>query len=158
MGERGRKIADSTKAEIMADIALGHSNRRISETYQVNRDTVSRLASTMKRRTRELGAPTARMVSPSVATDVSAVLRAIGANCLTAMLSASHRLASTDLSEAGPMALRAYVSATRDLIETVKPFVMTAGAAGAEAGLAAGEGEPVESDGPGEGKGVGESS
>lgn len=139
----------------MADIALGHSNRRISETYQVNRDTVSRLASTMKRRTRELGAPTDRLVNPNVATDVSAVLRAIGSNCLAAMLSASHRLASTDLSETGPVALRAYVSATRDLIETVKPFVMQQDSGVA---LVAGAGEPVEVGGPREGDGVGESS
>jgi hypothetical protein len=60
-----------------------------------------------------------------------------------------------DLSHANSIMLRAHVSATRDLIETVKPFVMNVDTG---AGLAAGEGGLVEVDGPREGEGVGESS
>ena len=157
MGESGKRLTTETKAKVMADLAAGHSIRQVVAEHRVSLDTASRLAKVIRTRTRALKV---RPESPYVVRqidDVSGALRLVGQNALLSLVHASDRLASMDLSHANSIMLRAHVSATRDLIETVKPFVMNVDTG---AGLVAGEGGLVEVDGPreGEGEGVGESS
>ena len=153
--QAGKHIPDSKKVLIIADLTAGNSIRQVAADHGVAKLTVTRVSKMLKERASQIRPAENKGYTVRMVDDVSGTLRAIGGNCLLSMLHASNRLASMDLTDASSIALRAHVSATRDLIETVKPFVMTVDPGVA---LAAGGGEPVESDGPGEGEGVGESS